>query len=208
MALASLCSTVGSNTESSRVGTLGGAALLGSAVSSAAPFYYRVSPYAVVVVRYRIQQLDNRLMQQKREAESRDAFTCPVCGRQYDALDAQRLRLDPDDAMFLCECGSKLEHEVRASRIISCISTVRVCTCVSGKPGGRLLVQVTEEVLSVHTIGSFCLTACVVSGLESRCRATRVSPASLPGTAASAAFSGQPLLEYASACLSPVHACR
>lgn len=105
-------STVGSNTESSRIAVPGGAALLGSAATSAAPYYYRVSPYAVVVVRYRIEQLDSRLMQQKREAESRDAFTCPVCGRQYDSLEAQRLRLDPDDATFLCECGAKLEHEV------------------------------------------------------------------------------------------------
>ncbi|KAL8455219.1 hypothetical protein Emag_000964 [Eimeria magna] len=105
-------STAGSNTETSRVAGPGGAALLGSTSSSAAPYYYRVSPYAIVVVRYRIEQVDNGLLEQRRGAESRDAFTCPSCGRQYDALEAQRLRLDPDDAMFLCECGTKLEHEV------------------------------------------------------------------------------------------------
>ncbi|KAL8429624.1 hypothetical protein ACSSS7_006463 [Eimeria intestinalis] len=120
-------STAGSNTETSRVAAPGGAALLGSASSSAAPYYYRVSPYAIVVVRYRIEQVDNGLLEQRRGAESRDAFTCPACGRQYDALEAQRLRLDPDDAMFLCECGTKLEHEDSKAVVEQLASLQRRC---------------------------------------------------------------------------------
>ncbi|KAL8445332.1 hypothetical protein Emed_005674 [Eimeria media] len=120
-------SIAGSNTESSRVAGPGGAALLGSASSSAAPYYYRVSPYAIVVVRYRIEQVDNGLLEQRRGAESRDAFTCPACGRQFDALEAQRLRLDPDDAMFLCECGTKLEHEDSKAVVEQLASLQRRC---------------------------------------------------------------------------------
>lgn len=120
-------STVGSNTEFTRVLGPGGAALLGSSASSAAPFYFRVSPYAIVVVRYRIEQLDSRLKQRRLEAESRDAFRCPVCGRQYDSLEAQRLRLDPEDAMFLCECGTKLEHEDSKAAVEHLSSLQRRC---------------------------------------------------------------------------------
>ncbi|CDJ69610.1 Transcription initiation factor IIE alpha subunit, related [Eimeria necatrix] len=104
-------SSVGGTTDYGRGSMPGGAALLGSGASSAAPFYYRVSPYAVIVVQYRIEQIDTKLKQQRREAETRDVFVCPICGRQYDALEAQRLKLDPEDATFLCDCGSKLEHE-------------------------------------------------------------------------------------------------
>ncbi|KAL8430553.1 hypothetical protein Efla_000498 [Eimeria flavescens] len=120
-------STAGSTTEPSRGAVPGGAALLGSAASSAAPHYYRVSPYAIVVVRYRIEQVDNGLQQQRRGAENRDAFTCPACGRQYDSLEAQRLRLDPDDAMFLCECGVKLEQEDSKAVVEQVASLQRRC---------------------------------------------------------------------------------
>ncbi|OEH80287.1 general transcription factor [Cyclospora cayetanensis] len=121
------CSTAGSNTESSRAPLPGGAALLGSTAPTAAPFYYRVSPYAVAVVQYRIEHLDARLKQQRLEAESRDVFACPLCGRQWDALDAQRLRLDPEDATFLCECGAKLEHEDSKAVVEQLASLQRRC---------------------------------------------------------------------------------
>ncbi|XP_026194440.1 uncharacterized protein LOC34618220 [Cyclospora cayetanensis] len=120
-------STAGSNTESSRAPLPGGAALLGSTAPTAAPFYYRVSPYAVAVVQYRIEHLDARLKQQRLEAESRDVFACPLCGRQWDALDAQRLRLDPEDATFLCECGAKLEHEDSKAVVEQLASLQRRC---------------------------------------------------------------------------------
>lgn len=75
--------------------------------------YFRISPYAVIVCQYRLDQLEAKLLARRREVENRDAFVCPACGAQFDCLEAQRLRQDPQDAHFLCECGERLEQEVR-----------------------------------------------------------------------------------------------
>ncbi|PFH38684.1 general transcription factor IIE polypeptide 1 GTF2E1 [Besnoitia besnoiti] len=85
---------------------------LGASASQSAPFYFRISPYCLLVFHFRLQRVEQQVEDQRRAAENRDLFYCPRCRAEYDAVDAQLLDVHPHDAHFLCKfCSEKLEHE-------------------------------------------------------------------------------------------------
>ncbi|CBZ53351.1 Transcription initiation factor iie, alpha subunit, related [Neospora caninum Liverpool] len=85
----------------------------GPSAASQSAFYFKISPYCLLVFHFRLQRAEQQVEEHRRAAEGRDVFFCPKCSAEYDALEAQLLDVDPRDAHFLCKfCNEKLEHEI------------------------------------------------------------------------------------------------
>ncbi|KFH11075.1 general transcription factor IIE polypeptide 1 GTF2E1 [Toxoplasma gondii VAND] len=96
--------------------------------SQSAPFYFKISPFCLLVFHFRLQRAEQQVEENRRAAEGRDVFFCPKCSTKYDALEAQLLDVDPRDAHFLCKfCDEKLEHEDSKVALQQAISLQQRC---------------------------------------------------------------------------------
>ncbi|KAF8820921.1 general transcription factor IIE polypeptide 1 GTF2E1 [Cardiosporidium cionae] len=92
-----------------------------------APFYYRINSHIIPLLQWRSQKIIQVLDTAIYDGKIHDCYKCPNCGREFDSLQAQCLELHPEDAHFLCRCGSRLEHEDNTEELLKITHLQRCC---------------------------------------------------------------------------------